>query len=204
MLRCIVPESIRAAGDQVVQVIKKVLLESRIFRIHVRKTAHLSRCTFPTVSPVYYRIESICMEQVISASRCVIEILRYFVQIRGYMVRDHVYDHLDPVLVRLIAHSDKVISCSKLIIAYLPVRRLIMPPPAAVSSIDRIVPHDLHVGVRIIAGVGRRRLDRGEPCLSDVSHIIFDRIERPAPAVQDRAVFDLLCQPVLGGCRRVR
>ncbi len=75
MLCRIITESVCAARDQIIQIVQKIFLKIRILCIDIRQSAHLSRRTLITVSPVYNRIEAIGMEQVVLSSDRIVQIL---------------------------------------------------------------------------------------------------------------------------------
>ena len=202
MLCCIITESVRSTGNQTIQVIQKVYLEVRVFRVYIRKTAHLTCRTFITIAPFvsFDFIKTIGMVQSVDSSCCIDQVLGYCAHIRGGMVRDNVHDHLDAILVRFRAHRLEIRFCTQLIVTNSPVCRLILPPPAAVCTFFRIISHQLHGRIGIFTRICRGCLNRCESCRRYVCHIFPDCIEGPAPAVQNGSVLNIVCKSRIRRC----
>ncbi len=101
----------------------------------------------------------VAVRTVVAAFRGIPESLSNRIISRGRVIRDNVNDDLDAVLVGFRAHRLEVIFCTKLIVTDRPVRRLILPPPAAVLACRRITAHELHGRIRIDTAVCRRCLN---------------------------------------------
>ena len=173
-------ETVRAARNAVVHIRHKIRLERRIFRIHVRKTAHRIRSTLKTVAVICNTALFALVIQVLNSADCIKKILLDFSFSRRRMIWKNVYYNGNSVFFRLFTDAYKFIARSKLVIADFPVRRLIMIIPfSGQISAKKIKSAVITFQTRI----HWRKLHRSKTCFCNILHIFFRRLKRPAPAV---------------------
>ena len=182
MFCCVVAEAVCATSNKVVNVKHEIVLEIRIFRIYVRKSADTAGCAIPTVVIVFNRVQSVGMVQIFATTHGFNEIFGNGGSVEAGMIRQYVDEHLYAILLCFGAHSNKFITSTELIVADFPIAWLIVVIPLSVAK-------DLHTAIFANETcVGRRGLNIGVTRSGNVFHIFFDGVKRPAPSMEDGCI----------------
>ena len=165
VLRGVIAETVRAAGDRVVDKLEEILLEGRTLGVDVGQAAHLGGGALQTIVPMRdFLVVVLMIKQLQTAAARLNQVLRNRVILRCGVVRDHVDKHLDAVFLRLGAHGGKFLLAAELVVADFEVGRLVVIVPLAVAV-------QLHAAVLTLeTGVDRRGLHRGESRCRDIRH----------------------------------
>ena len=189
MLRRVVAETAGAKVDEVVYILKIVILKIGIFGVYVGKSAHFAGRAFEAVVPLRDWFEAVGMEQILMAAHSIVKPRKNCGMIDCCMVRQDIDKHLYIVLVCAVAHSAEIVAVAEHVVSYLPVGRLIVVIPFAFNAVAglRIEGHSaifayeaalhgrgLHV---VIAGVG------------NTFHIGGNGVEAPRPCVENDFAF---------------
>ena len=107
------------------------------------------------------------------------------------MICHNVNNNLDAIGMSSLAHSLELFLGTELIVADGIVGGLILIVPFTVTV-------KLHTAVVALYDlIDRRGLNSREACFGDFRNIILNRVEVPAPAVQDKSLLDILWQGLL-------
>ena len=189
MLGCVVTETAHTTLDQVVAILQVVCLEVGVLGVDIGQTAHLTCGTLQTIVVVANLIKTSGVIEVLVSTNGGIEFVTYACIVDGRMVGQNIDNNANAILASLFAELLEVLTGADHVVADLPIDRLVVIVPAALSE-------ELRAAALVALGfgdalLGGRSLHDGIACLGDVGQVLANGVERPAPGVEYHFVISI-------------